>query len=234
MTVRRRWISVAGIIALAAILISPALAQQGWSRLQTIKRGDKPAVINAVFYDGDNIWVVGADGLVAKSYDEGRTFQEVSAGIDSGLNDISGRGDRIWIVGDAGAILKSTDGGRSFIKSYYTSRYKSAGDGQKDNGAIDLYSVQFTDRDYGYVVGDRGLILASTNGGASWREQRSGTDAQLFHLSFQGDRGWVVGTGGVILHTDDAGRNWYSQRSGTTFLPVPPWIRPTLQVMPRS
>lgn len=209
---------VTGIILIAIVAISslPAQAQQGWSRLQTIKQSDRPAVINAVFYDGDNIWVAGGEGLVARSYDEGRTFQEADAGVKDGLNDICVRGERIWVVGDGGVIVRSTDSGRSFIKSYYTSRYKNAGNGAGDSGAIDLYSAQFTDRDYGYVVGDKGLILATTNGGLSWREQRSGSDAQLFHLGFQGNKGWVVGTGGVILHTDDAGRNWYPQHSGST------------------
>ncbi|HKP87977.1 MAG TPA: YCF48-related protein [Blastocatellia bacterium] len=216
MTGKKRLATTIGMAAIMAALFLPASAQQGWSRVQTIKRGDKPAVINAVFYDGDNIWVAGGEGLVARSFDEGRTFQEVSAGVTDGLNDIYVRGDRICIVGDGGVIVRSTDGGHSFMKSYYTSRSRGAGDPQTDGGAIDLYSTQFADRDNAYIVGDKGLILASTNGGLSWREQRSGTDAQLFHLSFQGERGWVVGTGGVILHTDDAGRNWYPQRSGTT------------------
>jgi photosystem II stability/assembly factor-like uncharacterized protein len=213
---KRKIAIAAGTVAIAVVLIFPALAQQGWSRSLTIKQGDKPAAINAVFYDGDNIWVAGAEGLVARSFDDGRSFQDVDAGVKDGLNDIYIRGDRIWIVGDGGVILRSTDGGRSFLKSFYASRARSSADGQNDSGAIDLYSTQFTDRDYGYIVGDKGVILSSTNGGLSWREQRSGTDAQLFHLSFQGDKGWVVGTGGVILHTDDAGRNWYPQRSGTT------------------
>jgi photosystem II stability/assembly factor-like uncharacterized protein len=209
------------ILSLAALLLAGALAQaaqgqQGWSRLQTIKQGAKVAVINAVYYDGEDIWVVGAEGLVARSYDEGKSFQEIDTGINANLNDVYVRGGRIWIVGDAGTILKSTDGGRSFVKSIYTSRHKTSKDEQNPTHEIDLYSVQFSDADYGYVVGDGGLILATTNGGASWREQKSGTDAQLFHLSFQGDRGWVVGTNGVILHTYDAGRNWYPQRSGST------------------
>jgi photosystem II stability/assembly factor-like uncharacterized protein len=208
-------------VSLAAVFLMILSAeairgQQGWTRLQTIKQGDKGAVINAVYYNGDDIWVVGAGGLVARSYDDGRSFQEIDTGTtDVGLNDVYIRGGRIWIVGDGGTILKSTDGGRSFVKSVYTSRHKASRDVQNPAREIDLYSVQFTDADYGYIVGDSGLILASTNGGSSWREQRSGTDSQLFHLSFQGDRGWVVGTGGVILHTDDAGRNWYAQRSGS-------------------
>jgi photosystem II stability/assembly factor-like uncharacterized protein len=65
--------------------------------------------------------------------------------------------------------------------------------------------------------------MASAIGGDSiseqWRtprDQTSGTNAQLFHLSFQGKRGWVVGTGGLILNTRDSGKSWYPQQSGTT------------------
>ena len=216
MTIKSKFILSIVTVFLAAFFVQSARGQQGWTRVQSIKQGGKGAVINAVYYDGDDIWVVGGQGLLARSYDEGRTFQDVDSGVDVGLNDVYIRGGRMWIVGDGGTILRSTDGGRSFVKSIYASRNKTDNDPQNPTGYIDLYSVQFTDADYGYIVGDRGMIIASTNGGASWREQRSGTDAQLFHLSFQGDRGWVVGTGGVILHTNDAGRNWYPQRSGST------------------
>jgi photosystem II stability/assembly factor-like uncharacterized protein len=203
------------VVALVLLSVS-SFGQQGWSPLMTIKQSGKPAVINAVFYDGGDIWVVGAEGYMAHSLDEGRTFQETGVGVDKGLNDVYGREQRIWVVGDAGTIMRSTDSGRSFIKSVYTSRSRRGASQPDNGGAIDLYSVQFTDRDYGYIVGDQGLILATTNGGLSWREAPSGTDVQLFHLSFQGKRGWVVGTGGVILHTDDDGHNWYTQRSGVT------------------
>jgi photosystem II stability/assembly factor-like uncharacterized protein len=199
------------LVILITILQVSVFAQQGWSRLTIIKQGDQPAVVNAVTYDGDDIWVVGAKGLIARSSDEGRTFNDAASGVDVALNDVAVRGERICIVGDQGTILRSTDGGRSFIRSNYSLRYR---EGQGEGGIVDLYSVQFIDKETGYIVGDRGLVLATGNGGASWREQYSGTDAQLFHLSFRDTRGWVVGTGGKILHTTDGGRNWYPQRSG--------------------
>ena len=195
-------------------MATAALAQQGWSQAQSIKQGGNPAAVNAVFYDGDDLWVVGSDGLVTRSYDDGRTFQETNLGLDAGLNDVFVRKEGVWIIGDAGTILISTDGGLSFVKSLY-SPYR-AGSSLQGQGSPDLYSVQFIDKEKGYVVGDEGLILASTDGGYSWREQRSGTKEQLFHLSFRGQRGWVVGTSGIILHTRDGGRNWYPQQSGTT------------------
>lgn len=212
--IKKRRIAAALALGFVSVgLCGLALAQQGWARLQTIKHRGAESGINAVYYDGDNIWVVGAQGLIARSFDDGRTFQETSQGIDAGLNDVYVRKERICIVGDTGTILRSTDGGRSFVKILRSTRRGGA------TGATpepDLYSVQFVDDDHVYIVGDRGLILTSTDGGATWREQNSGSDAQLFHLSFRGERGWVVGTGGVIIHTDNGGRNWYPQRSGLT------------------
>lgn len=213
MSYRRMVTAAVWSIVSLSILPLAVFAQQGWSRLTVIKQDDQPAVINAVTYDGDDIWVVGAKGLIARSTDDGGTFNGVASGVDVGLNDVAVRGERIAIVGDQGTILRSTDGGRSFIRSNYTLRYR---EGQGEGGIVDLYSVQFVDKDTGYIVGDRGLILTTGNGGASWREQFSGTDAQLFHLSIRDARGWVVGTGGKILHTTDGGRNWYPQRSGTS------------------
>jgi photosystem II stability/assembly factor-like uncharacterized protein len=211
MRIRPRNLFLVAITLLATSFQLSAIAQQGWSQAQIFKQGGKEATVNAVSYNGDEIWVVGADGLVARSFDEGRNFEKVDLNVTAGLNDVFVRKDDIWIIGDAGTIMLSTDGGRSFEKSPYKPPAPGSG-----SDPIDLYSVQFTDDRRGYIVGDDGLILASSDGGFSWREQRSGTNAQLFHLSFQGERGWVVGTGGVILHTDDSGRNWYPQRSGTS------------------
>ncbi|HXG92716.1 MAG TPA: YCF48-related protein, partial [Blastocatellia bacterium] len=214
MTVGRSYFFGLGLVLISIVLAAVASGQQGWSRVQTIKFGNAGAALNSVYFDGDDIWVVGADGYAARSFDDGRTFQQVSVGVDNGLNDVFARKDKIWMVGDGGVILRSTDEGRSFIKSYYSSHSTPASDPQNPSGGVDLYSVQFVDGETGYIVGDHGLILKTSNGGLSWREQRSGTDAQLFHLSFQDERGWVVGTGGIILHTDNGGQNWYPQRSG--------------------
>lgn len=201
---------------LALAVVVPVTAQQGWSQANAIKAGGKEATLNSVFYDGDEVWVVGADGFVATSFDDGRTFQEMDLGIDAGLNEVSARKDRVWIVGDGGTILLSTDGGRSFVKSLYNSYRKGLADAQGGSDMPDLYSVQFADGDSGFIVGDEGLVLATNNGGATWREQRSGTSAQLFQVSVKGEDAWAVGTGGVIIRTNDGGRNWYPQRSGTS------------------
>src|SRR4030095_6649413 len=191
--IRRQSVTKAIIFGLLVFTVSGvALAQQGWAPLQTIKTGSPDSGINSVFYDGDEIWVVGSHGLIVRSYDDGQTCNAMNQGVDAGLNDVYVRKDRMCIVGDAGTIMRSTDGGRSFVKILRSTRRSGSGDAEPD-----LYSVQFADADRVYIVGDRGLILSSTDGGATWREQQSGSDSQLFHLSVRGDHGWVVGTGGL-------------------------------------
>jgi photosystem II stability/assembly factor-like uncharacterized protein len=207
-----RLTAAAGILLFASILLPTALAQQGWSKIATISKGNQAATINAVFFDGSNIWVVGAQGLLTHSYNDGGNFEENDLGVDVGLNDIFIRKNDIWIVGDAGTIIHSTDGGRSFMKRVYDSSRRAYA--QSKTQYLELYSVEFEDEKRGFIVGDEGLILATTDGGFSWEEQKSGVNAQLFHLSFRGKEGWVVGTGGTVLHTSDAGKNWYPQRSG--------------------
>jgi photosystem II stability/assembly factor-like uncharacterized protein len=205
-------------LALTVAVLVPAVvfAQQGWTQGQTIKQGGGGASVNAVFYDGSTIWVVGARGFIARSYDDGETFNESHAGIDEGLNDVYKRGNKIWIVGDHGTILRSMDDGRTFIRATSSPAGGPGGGAPNKGEPIDLYSVFFTDPNRGFIVGDHGLILVSTDSGLSWHEQRSGTDSQLFHLSIVGERGWVVGTGGLVLHTSDGGKNWYPQRSGVS------------------
>src|SRR6185503_8038683 len=111
MKLSRTLISGIFLTGLLAALGSYAAAQQGWSQAQTIKQNGNQATVSAVFYNGDEVWVVGAQVLIARSYDDARTFNEVDLGVDAGLNDVFARGERVWIVGDAGTILVSSDGG---------------------------------------------------------------------------------------------------------------------------
>jgi photosystem II stability/assembly factor-like uncharacterized protein len=199
-------LSAVATCALIALSLTRTSGQQGWSQIQTIKQQ-----LNAIFYNGDQLWIVGAHGLILRSEDEGRTFTQLDSKVDVGLNDVFVRGSRVLVVGDEGTILFSRDRGRRLVKNLYTAHRKST-----SSAPLDLYSIQFVNSDRGYIVGDNGLILTSDDGGISWQQQPSGTNAQLFHLSFRQQHGWVVGTGGTILHTDDGGKNWYPQRSGVS------------------
>ena len=72
-----------------------------------------------------------------------------------------------------------------------------------------LTAVDFADARNGWAVGAGGRIVATQDGGASWKAQTSGVDDDLTQLHFANARtGWVVGANGTILATHDGGASW--------------------------
>jgi photosystem II stability/assembly factor-like uncharacterized protein len=61
-----------------------------------------------------------------------------------------------------------------------------------------------------WMVGDRGIILASDDGGATWIPLRSSTQGDLTGIVFVpgGERGWAISNSGEIVRTTDHGRTW--------------------------
>lgn len=80
-----------------------------------------------------------------------------------------------------------------------------------------LFNVTFIDANNGWVIGDNGTILKTTNGGTEWTKQISGTVNLLYDVSFPDlNNGWIVGNSGTILKTTDGGVKWVAQSSGST------------------
>lgn len=78
----------------------------------------------------------------------------------------------------------------------------------------DLFSVSFPSQTRGWACGRWGRILHTSDGGATWSVQASGTDYTLTGISFLDDQtGWAVGDKGTILHTLDGGQTWNRQQS---------------------
>lgn len=91
----------------------------------------------------------------------------------------------------------------------------------------ELTSVAFVNERLGWAVGDRGVILHTQDGGASWTKQTSGVACRLRSVWFVDDRhGWAVGgesipqtdrSRGIVLRTTDGGAAW--QRVPTSLVP---------------
>ncbi len=77
-----------------------------------------------------------------------------------------------------------------------------------------FYDCDFVDPLNGWICGKAGILYATTDGGITWNEQRSGTDESLFNISFvDKDTGWAVGQKAVIIFTRDGGKTWIPQKS---------------------
>jgi photosystem II stability/assembly factor-like uncharacterized protein len=67
------------------------------------------------------------------------------------------------------------------------------------------------------AVGQRGHIVVSTDGGATWKQSPAPVSSDLTAVWFVDDQqGWAVGHDGVILHTADGGDRWELQLNGLT------------------
>ena len=83
----------------------------------------------------------------------------------------------------------------------------------------------FRDTSYGWAVGtadlERGLLYATTDGGASWHRQSSSLEGALSDLCdvffVSRSQGWAVGdaNGPVVFVTGDGGAHWHKQLSKT-------------------
>lgn len=80
-----------------------------------------------------------------------------------------------------------------------------------------IYDIDFIDENTGWLVGNNGMIVKTTDGGESWSLQISGYSFHLFGVDFiNSQTGWAVGNSELILKTTNGGERWIPQTSGQT------------------
>lgn len=72
-----------------------------------------------------------------------------------------------------------------------------------------LYGVDFFNENTGIAVGNKGIILKTTDGGATWEQKDAGVGVALNSVSFIDKyHAIIVGNGGLMLKTEDGGNTW--------------------------
>ncbi len=90
-----------------------------------------------------------------------------------------------------------------------------------------LHDVRFVDAEFGWAVGDHGVVLHTSDGGQHWHRQRTPVEGDLQGVWFL-DRlhGWCVGgttlpylwtSQAIVLSTKDGGKSW---RQELAFVPA--------------
>jgi photosystem II stability/assembly factor-like uncharacterized protein/LmbE family N-acetylglucosaminyl deacetylase/tetratricopeptide (TPR) repeat protein len=118
--------------------------------------------------DDGHGWTVGDGGLVASTADGGASWSppaedlQTGAGAQCDWRAIARHGSNLWIVGSPGSVvLHSADAGRS---------WQLLPTGQP----LPLSDITFVDTERGFAVGALGTILATTDGGRTWKKQSYG------------------------------------------------------------
>ena len=114
------------------------------------------------------------------------------------LLDLAWAGNRVFAVGERGHVLHSDDAGRTWTQSAVPA-------------SANLTAVYFADERHGWAVGHVEAILATADGGETWRLMHfePGNAQPLLDVVFTDDsRGVAVGAYGVIYVTSDGGSVW--------------------------
>lgn len=208
------------LVIAAVFLISialPSVAQQGWVATTIAGKGlDLTAVY---FLDDKRGWVGGDNGFLSRTDDGGATWVQQVVDTTGGINDIYFRDKEAGFLLAGNAIFATRDNGTRWteVRRFLPTEF--------DGADVELYSVRFSSKKKGWVVGsvsksDRvvdSILLFTEDAGASWQRQRAPSRLELIHIDFDNDkRGWIVGTGGTILATVDAGQSWTRQESKVT------------------
>lgn len=142
-----------------------------------------------------------------------------------------------FVVGDSGACFITLDNGESWRKFdslprhsyydfhiggegnsflvgsssefYYCENYLENMHPMRLGGEFSLFKINFQDALTGYIVGSKGLILKTIDGGSNWKKMMNNTKNLLFDIAFVSEtRGFIVGWNGVVMVTNDRGENW--------------------------
>ncbi len=120
----------------------------------------------------EGYWVVGGEGLVFHNKVGGQYWTQPVGDISLPVNEqwrytftaLAVLGPKVWVAGSPGeCIYHSDDDGKTW-------------QAQPSRQFGPIEALTFIDKDHGWAVGSLGTILATSDGGLTWRMQRAGAD----------------------------------------------------------
>lgn len=223
--IQDRFYDVAAVGPERAIIIGYGgkilLTEDGGSSWSRIPSGTEDhALYSIAFADKDTAWIAGQDGLILKSSDGGKSWELQNSGTARHLFGVMALDrNRAWAVGDRSTLTVTTDGGKT-----WTARQIKTGEDL--TGGISIaaqdpvyYDVRFVDAMRGWISGEFGKLLHTTDGGQTWVEQQQGLMGDeffdvldlptMFGMSFKNaQEGVAVGIDARIARTANGGATW--------------------------
>lgn len=148
-------------------------------------------------------WIGTDQGELARTADEGNSWQTVTLPGVSEIRSVSVPGDStIFVLSDADSLYYSKDFGATWIGRVHPAPNEK------------ITKIYFRSSTMGWAIGENGSIYKTLNGGrGAWTDQKRAFDVtNYFDLQFTSDtRGWIAGENGQVLRTTDGGENWIVQ-----------------------
>ncbi len=163
------------------------------------------------------VWLaVGAHGVILRSEDEGRQWQQVHTPTSVLLTAVT-LADELhgWAVGHEGVILATVDGGRTWVIQH-------AAEGDDPHKGNPLLAIHAMNNQVAEAVGAYGFVLRTEDGGKTWNNLDNAlVNPDQLHFnaitsSATDPASWfVAGEKGQLFHSADAGKTWTKLNSPT-------------------
>lgn len=159
------------------------------------------------FVNADTGWAVGEGGAIIKTTNGGQKWIWYESGVENTLRTIASvnNGQRVIAAGDGGIILISENAGET---------WNVLPSGTTDN----IWNVQMVTNVIGWMVGEGGTALKTTDGGLTWTQQPMPyPNLSYWDVSFVSiNIGYISCPSGVVIKTTNGGGNWVTQLAGDT------------------
>jgi photosystem II stability/assembly factor-like uncharacterized protein len=166
------------------------------------------------FADERNGWAVGHGGVIVHTADAGETWtlQRSDTAVDQPLLTVYFRdAQHGWAAGLWSLLLATSDGGKTWQQ---VTLPVPEGAKRADLNLLKLFPG--TDGTL-YIAAERGTVLRSRDGGATWQYLPTGSKTSLWTGTALPDGTLLVGgLGGRILRSTDEGATWSVLSAGST------------------
>ena len=186
-----------------------------WEKIET---NDSYNLNSVYFNDKNSDWAAGSGGIVITTTDNGTNWKLLKNEISSNISKIFFIDSLYGFFTSSNLIMKTTDGGISWDTSYnYGYTYAKH---------ATFFSIYFTDKLYGWTIGDffeqssfryLPIIIRTEDGGVSWKNVwDNGAPTQIPQDIFFIDKnnGWITFSPFDnyvnVLRTTDGGVSWKS------------------------
>jgi photosystem II stability/assembly factor-like uncharacterized protein len=150
--------------------------------------------------------------------DAGKTWVNQGSGEDRYFNDVfftdSQRG---WIVGEYGYIYHTENGGSTWIRQECKEIIPEEPAEDFASPVPNLYAVNFTTPENGYISGMDGIVLKTVDGGKIWKRLKTDTFYSLYKIASAEKTHWAIGESGLCIVSHDEGATWQQQDLRTRF-----------------
>lgn len=170
------------------------VADTSWKKIKSVFESD----FNAIFFSDPNQgWICGEKGIIMKTTD----------------------GGEVWNEQKTGTIYVRKDGKDDILRGWEKADFVSYISKDENKPKLldvndDLRDIYFLD-DYGWAVGENGIILKTIDSGEEWVKTESNTKENLNKVFFKDkNNGISIGENGVIIKSSDGGNSWIIFETG--------------------